>query len=180
MDTKAIVVARRGAQAGAISLRQRDVEAMLALQVDQREIVHKVAEKHGVNDRTIYRDINTIYERWEKEAHGERPRYREQARRTLRKVISSAFASKQYSAVVRAQAELAKIDGLYAPTVNEHKHSGEVKVDPYNIQEQMSRMTSGEKRDMLTKLIDKWAPPVTPAFANGNGSGYSNGNGRAH
>lgn len=165
MDTKALVVARRARFREAIESRQMDVEAMMALQVDPRQITEKIVEKHKVSAKTVQRDINVVWAKWDAESRGDRPRYREQARRTLRRVIQAAFAAKKYGDVVRAQTELSKIDGLHALEKHEHTFNGipagTVTELELSVHQQMARMTSGEKREKLKQLVGKYSHPIS-------------------
>ena len=145
-----------------VAKRRQEIADLLAAQVASKEIEDRISERYGISTRMVRKDIQIVYENWEKESRRERGFRRGRMRNTLMAFYQRCMARRQYTAALGALDRLCKLDGLFAPEKLEITHDGEIDV---------SQMTSAQVRDRIEFLLKKrrelldgtLAPDMEPA-----------------
>jgi hypothetical protein len=125
--------------------RLREVERLVASYAPRREIESTVARTFGCSERTVRADVAVVWERLAAADVHERAGRKLQMRATLRRLFAEAESAGDLRTALAVLDRLCKLDGLDAPTQLEV--GGEVTVG-------VAAMTSGERRDRLTELLD--------------------------
>lgn len=130
----------------------RAVESMVAGQLRPSQIVAALAEnpKFELSHRQGHRYIQHVRDLIAREDDEDKPRHRHYIRATLRLVVQRALARDQLSAAVAAVDRIARLDGLYAETKVDIRHSG-------SIDQRYVDMTREDRRARLNELFTLYA-----------------------
>ena len=126
--------------------RLGQVADLMASNTDSREIVRKLAEKHGVSERTIYKDIERVNIEAVKFDVQDRPYRKSKMRRTLNQFYTRAMARRAFGPALQALDRLCKLDGLYEPEKVELEGKIAVHVS-------VAKMTTAQRRARIHELL---------------------------
>jgi hypothetical protein len=125
-------------------LRQEKVARWMAMHLSNGEIARRLQEEDKISRSAAMKDIAETFANLEYEARKDRPHLKNRMRQSLRAIVTHAMARKDFRAAVAANAQLCKIDGLYAPEKVEH--SGDVGLN-------VDDVTTGDQRSRLAELL---------------------------
>ena len=157
-----------------VQMRIKKIEGYITLGMTTREIVRRCMEDDRICERQVRRYLERIAAEWEAQSRAELPVVRDRLRQSFRKLYQQALGSKDREgrstpnlmAAIAALRELCRIDGAYAPTEANVSLSG-------NVETRVTGMTTGDRRDRLKELLDKYGY-VSKAEAN-EANGKTNG-----
>jgi hypothetical protein len=137
----------------------------MSLGVHSRDIIRSLMNEDGMSQSTAYSYLRRAYAVMAEMAAEDRPHLRNITNMRLEKAMQLAASRKDSRALVAANAEFAKINGLYAAQAVDVKMGATFSVE---------QMTSDEKRKQLQAILSK----VSPGPTNGaNGAGHNGSNG---
>lgn len=144
------------------------VETLIAGQLRPSEIAARVQEKFGLHPRTGHRYIAIVRATMATEEDENRPYHRHYIRATLRTIVQRALARDQLAAAVAAVDRIARLDGLYAETKVDVRHSG-------SIDQRYVDMPREQRKARLNELFSLYASESSSAREEADaGDGDSN------